>query len=91
MQPEIAARLVQRAAGTQKAEADHEAALIEPLTRREREILKLMADGLGNSTIAAKLFLSEGTVKNHISMIYSKLGLNDRTQAVLFALKHRLL
>lgn len=92
MQPEIAARLVQRAAArTPEAGADQEAGLAEPLTRREKEILKLMADGLGNSEIASKLFLSEGTVKNHISTIYSKIGLNDRTQAVLFALKNHLL
>jgi DNA-binding NarL/FixJ family response regulator len=92
MQPEIAARLVERAAaGAPETAGGPDACLIEPLTRREKEILKLMADGLGNGEIAAKLYLSEGTVKNHISTIYSKLGLNDRTQAVLFALKNHLL
>jgi len=65
--------------------------LTEPLTRREREVLRLMSQGLNNAGISAKLFISEGTVKNYISSIYGKLGINDRTQAVLFAIKHKLI
>lgn len=92
MQPEIASRLVDRAAGQHFAEAKEEnAELVEPLTRREMEILSLMAEGSNNSLIAARLHLSEGTVKNHISSIYGKLGISDRTQVVLFALKHGLI
>jgi DNA-binding NarL/FixJ family response regulator len=60
------------------------------LTERERDILALMAEGLSNSDIAGKLFLSEGTVKNQVSVIYSKLGTSDRTQAVLLAIKNKL-
>ena len=63
---------------------------LEKLTDREEEILKLLAAGLSNKEIAQQLSLSEGTVKNHISVILSKLHANDRTQAVLTALKRGL-
>ena len=57
------------------------------LTRRELEVLQLAADGLVNKEIAGRLTVSEKTVKNHIANIFSKLQVNDRTQAVLFALR----
>lgn len=60
--------------------------LLEPLTERELEILRLMASGIGNREIAAALALSEGTVKNHVSSIFSKLSVTDRTKAVLRAI-----
>jgi len=63
---------------------------LEQLTEREEDVLKLMADGLANKDIAARLSLSEGTVKNHISVILDKLHANDRTQAVITALKRGL-
>ncbi len=58
------------------------------LTAREREILALIAQGLSNRQIAARLFLAEGTVKNYVSSIFAKLGVSDRTQAALWAQKH---
>ena len=58
----------------------------ESLTEREQEVLRLMASGIGNREIADALVLSEGTVKNHISSIFSKLGVTDRTKAVLHAI-----
>ena len=63
---------------------------LEKLTDREEEILKLLVAGLSNKEIAQQLSLSEGTVKNHISAILAKLHANDRTQAVLTALKRGL-
>ena len=60
--------------------------VLEPLTERELEILRLMVSGIGNREIAAALALSEGTVKNHVSSIFSKLAVSDRTKAVLRAI-----
>ncbi|MBL8173687.1 MAG: response regulator transcription factor [Bryobacterales bacterium] len=57
--------------------------LPDPLTRRELEVLRLMAGGFSNREIAESLDAGEGTVKNHISVILSKLGVRDRTRAVL--------
>jgi DNA-binding NarL/FixJ family response regulator len=58
----------------------------EPLTKREIEILRTMASGFSNREIAKACFVAEGTVKNHISSILAKLGVRDRTRAVLRAL-----
>ncbi len=60
------------------------------LSDREKDIMQLMARGLTNADIARELFLSEGTVRNYTSAIFAKLGVNDRTQAVIAALKHGL-
>ena len=62
----------------------------DPLTAREREVLSLMTNGLANTQIAAALRLGEGTVRNHVSSILAKLGVSDRTKAVLVALRQRL-
>lgn len=62
----------------------------DPLTVREREVLSLMTNGLANTQIAAALRLGEGTVRNHVSNILAKLGVSDRTKAVLVALRQRL-
>jgi NarL family two-component system response regulator LiaR len=59
------------------------------LTAREQEVLDLIANGLSNRDIAGKMFISEKTVKTHVSNILSKLHLEDRTQAAIYALKHR--
>ncbi|WP_330619652.1 response regulator transcription factor [Vallitalea pronyensis] len=63
---------------------------IEQLTIREKDICKLLAEGHNNKEIANVLFLSEGTVKNHITNILSKLQLRDRTQLAIFAVKNKL-
>jgi DNA-binding NarL/FixJ family response regulator len=62
----------------------------DSLTPREREVLSLMASGLSNTQIAAALHLGEGTVRNHVSNILSKLRVSDRTKAVLLALQQKL-
>lgn len=61
------------------------------LTAREVEVLRLIAQGATNREIATQLVISEGTVKNHISSILSRLGLRDRTQAAIYAREHGLL
>jgi DNA-binding NarL/FixJ family response regulator len=63
------------------------AALPEPLTKREREVLRLMASGSSNKEIADALGAAEGTIKNHASSIFAKLGVRDRTRAVLKGLE----
>ena len=65
-------------------------AYVENLTERERGILTLVAKGASNRQIGELLFITEGTVKNHMSNILSKLGLRDRTQAALYAREHLL-
>jgi len=62
----------------------------EALTARELEILQLIVEGRSNAQIAAALYISEKTVKNHITNILRKLDLHDRTQAAVFALRHGL-
>ncbi|MEX2080530.1 MAG: response regulator transcription factor [Dehalococcoidia bacterium] len=59
----------------------------EDLTHRELEVLQLAAEGLTNREIASTLVITEKTVKNHVANIFSKLQVNDRTQAILFALR----
>jgi two-component system response regulator DegU len=59
-----------------------------PLTRREAEVLRLMAEGKSNKAIGEYLFISEKTVKNHVSSILQKLEVDDRTQAVINAIKN---
>ncbi len=62
----------------------------DPLTERETEILRLMAGGFSNKEVANSLGVAEGTVKNHVSNILSKLGVRDRTRAVLKAFELKL-
>jgi DNA-binding NarL/FixJ family response regulator len=59
--------------------------LVVPLSDRELEVLRLLADGGSNREIAGTLFLAEGTVKNHVTNVLAKLGARDRTQAALRA------
>lgn len=60
----------------------------DSLTRREIEVLKLVAEGLFNKEIAYKLSISEKTVKNHVSNIFKKINVSDRTQAAVYAIKN---
>lgn len=64
--------------------------LTDKLTPREVDVLRLLARGLTNADIAARLYLSEGTVRNHISAIFVKLDAADRTQAAVIAIQHGL-
>ena len=64
---------------------------IKSLTRRELDVLKLLAEGLFNKEIAFKLDISERTVKNHVSNIFKKIDVADRTQAAVFAIRNNLI
>jgi DNA-binding NarL/FixJ family response regulator len=70
--------------------ATPDTSIVESLSEREREVLRIMARGLSNADIAQRLYLSEGTVKNYVSSVLAKLGATDRTQAVLLALRYGL-
>lgn len=70
---------------------DHDAASAPVLTRREREILALLADGLGNKQIAARLGISTNTVKTHLELLFDKLDVSTRTEAVTAAARMGLL
>jgi DNA-binding NarL/FixJ family response regulator len=85
LQPSIAAKVVEEFARLARQEAPRSQALPEPLSARELEILRLIATGASNREIAARLYLAEGTVKNHVTEILDKLGVADRTQAALKA------
>jgi DNA-binding NarL/FixJ family response regulator len=84
----VAGKLFTHVAGTTVA---HDSTVAESLSPCEREILRLLANGQSNAEIAAQLFLSEGTVRNYVSGIFTKLGVTDRTQAAVIALRHGLL
>ena len=73
--------------GTDQADKN----LVDKLTDREREVLVLMADGLSNTEIAGRLFVSVGTVKDHVSAILAKLEVGSRVQAALLAQRTGLL
>jgi two-component system, NarL family, response regulator LiaR len=81
LHPRVAKRVLQNIRG----ESDDEQPLFAELTSRETDVLKLIANGLANSQIAEKLFISENTVKGHVSNILSKLHLADRTQVAVYA------
>ncbi len=65
--------------------------LIEPLTDRELEVLQYLGKGLSNKAIADVLIISEKTIKTHVSNIFSKLQVNSRTEAVVYAIRHGLI
>lgn len=65
--------------------------LRNPLSKRELEVLKAMSEGLTNKEIAGKLFVSEKTVKTHVSHIFAKLEVGDRTQASMYGVKYKLI
>ncbi|MAU01941.1 MAG: DNA-binding response regulator [Anaerolineaceae bacterium] len=81
LHPRVAARVVQELHGSRQESAN----VFTELSDRELEVLRLIADGANNSSIAEKLVISEKTVKSHVSNILSKLHLADRTQAAVLA------
>jgi DNA-binding NarL/FixJ family response regulator len=85
--PSVAGKVLRQASGRQTQPAT---LIASKLTDREIEVLRLVARGLSNTDIADRLFLSEGTVRNHVSAILAKLGVSDRTQAAVIAIQHGL-
>jgi DNA-binding NarL/FixJ family response regulator len=86
LDPSVAAKVVAEFSRVSSlVTATHPEALPEPLSEREVELLRLIASGLSNKEIGETLFITEGTVKNHITHILGKLGVRDRTQAALKA------
>jgi DNA-binding NarL/FixJ family response regulator len=88
LDPSLATQVLSEFQAYQRADVSE---VYQPLTPREREILKLMSDGLPNKTIASRLKISERTVTTHIANIYSKLHVNNRVSAIQEAMRRRLL
>ena len=88
LQPSVAAKLVARVASWPHEEAPPPATV--PLSERELDVVRLLSEGHSNREIAGKLFLAEGTVKNLVTSVLSKLQVRDRTQAALRARELRL-
>jgi DNA-binding NarL/FixJ family response regulator len=84
--PQVAPKLLKHVAD-QGDRALPDRKVISGLSEREREVLGLLASGMSNAEIAQRLFLSDGTVKNYVSIIFSKLGVAERTQAALVAIR----
>jgi DNA-binding NarL/FixJ family response regulator len=86
LQPSVAAKLVAEFGRLAPRPAPSAAGILpEPLSAREREVLRCLADGMSNKEIGRRLAISEGTVKNHMSQVLGKLQVLDRTQAALRA------
>src|ERR1044072_6967794 len=88
LSPSITRRLIEDFAASSDP-IEPPAAVLAELTPREREVLVLVAHGLSNAEIAARLVVTEATVKSHVGAVLLKLGLRDRVQAVVFAYEHR--
>ncbi|MCB0025359.1 MAG: response regulator transcription factor [Caldilinea sp.] len=87
MDPTVAGRVLQQAMGSPAAPSSF---ITERISDREVEVLRLLAAGLSNRDIAQQLHLSEGTVRNYVSAIIAQLGVSDRTQAAILAVRHGL-
>ncbi|HYY10542.1 MAG TPA: response regulator transcription factor [Kineosporiaceae bacterium] len=84
LDPAVTLRVIESFAGVPVTPRE-QARLLDELTDREREVLRLVARGLSNAEIAARLYLGEATVKTHVSRVLAKLGVRDRVQAVALA------
>lgn len=83
--PAVAGKLLEQTASRQSQPASR---ITDKLTEREVDVLRLIARGLNNGEIAERLHLSEGTVRNHVSAIFAKLDVADRTQAAILSIRH---
>ncbi|MFG2088314.1 MULTISPECIES: response regulator [unclassified Spirillospora] len=90
LDPAVQRRLVEAVATDERPRRPAPGALPDGLTRREAEVLALIAQGRSNTEIAGDLFISEATVKTHINNLFAKANLRDRAQAVTYAFRHGL-
>jgi DNA-binding NarL/FixJ family response regulator len=86
LDPAVARLLAQR----MRAKKSPDEALAEPLTEREKDVLRLLGQGMSNKEIGSALFITERTARTYVSNILGKLGLASRTQAALYAVEHKL-
>ncbi len=90
LEPSVQLRVIRAAIGQDRPASRREQRLPDDLTAREAEVLRLLAQGLNNGEIAARLVITDATVKTHINNLFSKAGLRDRAQAVVYAIRHGL-
>ena len=88
LDPSVAGKVLQQASSQSTVQSV--LSITGKLTEREVVVLRLIAGGLNNRDIADRLYLSEGTVRNHVSAILAKLSVSDRTQAAVIAIQHGL-
>lgn len=91
LSPSVTRRLIERFVGSPQVPVPARSTLLEDLTDREQQVMRLVALGLSNTEISARLFIAEQTTKSHVSRILAKLDLRDRVQAVVFAYEHGLI
>jgi DNA-binding NarL/FixJ family response regulator len=91
LQPAIASKVLAEFSRMPRPASGLSEELIVPLSKREKEILRLMATGASNKEIASLLMIAEGTVKNHVSSVLTKLDARDRMQAVIIAQRMRII
>ena len=89
--PTIAQKLVKQLDNPlQHTSSTYQSHWLDELTKREKEVLLLLAQGYNNKAIAEELFIEEQTVRNHVSMIYSKIGIHDRIEVMLLVSKMKI-
>ncbi len=87
LDPKVAGKIIDNMTGRR---FEPSVLITNKITERELDVLRLVAKGLTNQEIASTLYLSEGTVRNHVSSIFAKLDVSDRTQAAVLAIRHGL-
>jgi DNA-binding NarL/FixJ family response regulator len=90
LDPAVQARLIRQLRAGQPSALTPALSLPDALTPRENEVLRLIAQGLNNREVAERLVVAEATVKTHINNLFSKIGVRDRAQAVVYAMRHGL-
>lgn len=90
LKPDITVKIIDKLNKISTNNSEKIDSRVNDLTDREKDICKLIANGKNNKEISDELFLSEGTIKNHITNILNKIGLRDRTQLAIFTIKNKL-